>query len=352
MDNIEQLTISAVKKVSPSVVSIIMSKLMPTVRDTPLSPVLGPFGDFSKQLPEQKLDGLIDGDKAMVKVGGGSGFVVSEHGLILTNKHVVFDTDAEYTVVMNDGTEHKGHVISRDPMNDVAALKIDAKNLKPITIGDSDKIQIGQTAIAIGNALGMFSNSVSKGIISGLGRKISASLSENELEHLRNVIQTDVSINQGNSGGPLIDLHGHVVGINTAIIYGAQNIGFAIPINMAKRDLKDIITKGRIIRPYLGVRYITLNKELQTRYQLPFDYGALVIRDHVPGSEAVVKGSPAHEAGLKENDVILSVNRQKIDEKNDIVDIIDKAQVGEELEIEFMRDDKAHIKKITLTERK
>jgi S1-C subfamily serine protease len=350
MNTIEQQTISAIKKVIPSVVCIVMSKYMPKGNDSLMGSMFGPLSNLMPHLPEEEID--MGTHKEKVKVGGGTGFVVDSSGLVLTNKHVVFDTDAEYTVITSSEKEYTGHVISRDPINDVAVLKIEAKGLPAVTLADSDGIEIGQTAIAIGNALGMFSNTVSKGIVSGLGRKISAALSENELEHLRNVIQTDVAINQGNSGGPLIDLNGHVVGINTAVISGAQNIGFSIPINMAKRDLADIRNKGRIVRPYLGVRYVVLNKDLQEKYKLPTDYGALVIRDHIPGSEAVVKDSPADKAGLKENDIILTINKEKIDDKRDIVDFIGDANVGDELAIEFLRGEKKHAKTITLTERK
>jgi serine protease Do len=290
----EKQTISVVKKLIPSVVSIVVSKLMPEMRAPNAAPPFGPFGFFGLpnqdgNLPDGKagadkrhiIEEELGGKKELVKVGGGSGFIVDANGLVLTNKHVVFDPEAEYTVVTSDDKEYPAHVISRDPVNDVAVLKIDAKGLPPVTIGNSDKIELGQTVIAIGNALGQFTNTVSKGIISGLGRKISASLGgEGEMENLRNVIQTDVAINQGNSGGPLISMTGEVVGINTAIIYGAQNIGFSLPINWAKADLADIRKFGRIIRPYIGLRYIVLNPSLQQRYSLPVDYGALVMRDH------------------------------------------------------------------------
>ncbi|MDO8492343.1 MAG: trypsin-like peptidase domain-containing protein [bacterium] len=363
----EKQTIDAVKKVLPAVVSIVISKHLPKIKRMPMMPLFGPFFPFG--MPGMPGDGEGDGDDDQfiphshhkghgtegekVKVGGGSGSIVHPDGLVLTNKHVVFDPDAEYTVITDDEKEYHGRVISRDPINDVAVLKIDAKGLPAVRLGNSDKIELGQTVIAIGNALGLFTNTVSKGIISGLGRKISASMGQGaEMEHLRNVIQTDVAINQGNSGGPLINLDGEVVGINTAIIFGAQNIGFSLPINWAKADLEDIIKFGRIVRPFIGLRYVMLNKTLKERYGLSVDYGALVIKDHVPGSEAVVKHSPADKAGIRENDIVLEINGEKLTEKRELADLIQTASVGDEIEMTVMRKDKTTKVKMVLEERK
>lgn len=367
MTDVEQRTIEAVKKVLPAVVSIVISKNMPKMKRMPFMPFFGPFSPFG--LPGQGMPmpdgeeqddlmpqphvphGKHDGEK--VKIGGGSGFIVHPDGLVLTNKHVVFDPDAEYTVITEDEKEYHGRVISRDPINDVAVLKIDAKDMPAVHLGNSNRIELGQTVVAIGNALGLFTNTVSKGIISGLGRKISASMGQGgDMEHLRNVIQTDVAINQGNSGGPLINLDGEVIGINTAIIFGAQNIGFALPINWAKADLEDIIKHGRIIRPFIGLRYVMLNKALKEKYELPIDYGALVIKDHVPGTEAVVKNSPADKAGVRENDIVLEINGEKLTEKKELADLIQVAGVGDEIEMTLMRKDKTMKVKTVLEERK
>ncbi len=337
----------------PAVVSIIISKFMPKTKRMPFAPLFGPFG--LGPLPDEPESTHHDnhGKGEKVKVGGGSGFIVHPDGLVLTNKHVVFDPDAEYTIITDDEKEYIGKVISRDPINDVAVLKIDATGLPTVTSGNSDKIKLAQTVIAIGNALGLFTNTVSKGIVSGLGRKISASMGHGgEIENLRNVIQTDVAINQGNSGGPLINLDGEVIGINTAIIYGAQNIGFALPINWAKTDLEDIIKFGRIVRPFIGLRYVMLNKELKEKYDLPVDYGALVIKDHVPGTEAVVKDSPADKAGIQENDIVLEINGAKLTEKNELADIVQSSKVGDELEMALMRKDQTLKVKTVLEERK
>lgn len=366
MFDIEKQTIEVVKKTAPAVVSIIISKLMPQVKQLALMPDFKHHSQFGIPLPEQPLgngDGhdvhpgheleMPGNDHHKVKVGGGSGFIVHPDGLILTNKHVVYDTDAEYTVLLNDEREFPAKVLSRDPINDVAVLKIEAKNLPAVQLGDSHNIELGQTVVAIGNALGLFSNTVSKGIVSGLGRKISAALGQEGLiENLRHVIQTDVAINQGNSGGPLVNLEGEVVGINTAIIFGAQNIGFALPINWAKRDLDDLMRLGRIIRPYIGLRYVMLTKELKEKYGLATDYGALVIKDHMPASTAVVKGSPADKAGIKENDIVLEINGEKLTEKKELADIIEQCKVGDEIALTMLRDKGSITVKTTLEERK
>jgi len=357
MLEIEKLTIETVKKVAPAVVSIVISKLMPPDRGPLMRPAYNPYNQFGMPLPEQSLDGippnLSDLPSHRVKVGGGSGFIVEPDGLIVTNKHVVYEPESEYTVITSDEKEYKGTVVSRDPINDVAVLKISADNLPTAVIGDSDTIELGQTAIAIGNALGLFNNTVSKGIISGLGRKITAAMGENGLvENLRHVIQTDVAINQGNSGGPLVNLDGEVIGINTAIIFGAQNIGFALPINWAKTDLDDLQQYGRIIRPYLGVRYVMLNKDLQEQYKLTVNSGALVIKDHIPGSQAVIPASPAFKAGLRENDIIVSIDSHKIDDKSELADFIENKKVGDVIPLEYLRQGKLIQAELKLEERK
>jgi len=322
----EKSIIEAVKKISPSVVSIIISKHLPKVKEQIFSPLFGPFNFFT-QKEEAK-------ENETMQIGGGSGFIVhsdNSHSLILTNKHVVFDNDAD----------------------DIAILKINNGNLPAAELGNSSKVEIGQTVIAIGTALGMFTNTVSKGIVSGLSRKITASLGTGEqTEELRGVIQTDVAINQGNSGGPLIDTEGKVIGINTAIIFGAQNIGFSIPINWAKKDLEDIQKYGKVMKPYVGLRYIALNKKFKEKYNLPIDYGALVVRDHIPHSAAVIKNSPADRAGIKENDIILEVNGKKLDGV-EFADAIQECNVGEKVKLKILRNGKDKIEtEVTLEERK
>jgi S1-C subfamily serine protease len=253
-----------------------------------------------------------------------------------------------------DDKEYEAQVISVDPLNDIAMLKIKVGGLPIVKLGNSSKIQIGQTVIAIGTALGIFTNTVSKGIVSGLARRIAASLGTGEeTEVLRGVIQTDVAINQGNSGGPLINTEGEVIGINTAIIFGAQNIGFALPINWAKKDMEDILKYGKIERPYLGLRYMMLNKKLKEQYELGAEAGALVIKDHLPNSQAVVKGSPAEKAGIKENDVIIAVNGKQLDEKIELADLIQEFKIGDEIEMTLLRNGKETMKtKVKLEEMK
>ncbi|TSC91096.1 MAG: hypothetical protein CEN90_644 [Parcubacteria group bacterium Licking1014_17] len=339
MPDIERQTIETVKRVGPAVVSITASKMMSEIKKIKLSPTFWVENTNIKAESNGKTKNKAEPEDQRIKIGGGSGFVVDSNGLIMTNKHVVYDAAAEYTVVFSDESEHPVKTILRDPMNDVAFIKIDAKGLPTLELGDSDEIELGQTVIAVGNALGLFTNTVSKGIISGLGRKISAALGDGNLvEQLRHVIQTDVAINQGNSGGPLVNLDGEVVGINTAVIYGAQNIGFAIPVNWAKDDLNDLRVHGRIIKPFLGVRYIMLNESIAKKHNLPHRKGALVLKDHTPGAMAVVPGSPAEKVGLKEKDLILSINGTDLDEKTEVADVIDNMGVGDKIELTVLRD--------------
>jgi len=341
----DRLPVEAVKKVSPAVVSIVISKFLPKVKEFMPFPFAVPNPFMQPDVPEA--------EKQKVNVGGGSGFIVHPDGLILTNKHVVFDQDAEYTVITNEGKEYPGKVIARDPVSDIAVVKIEATGLPTVRLGNSGKLDLGQTVIAIGNALGMFRNSVSKGIVSGLSRSISAALGTGgEMEHLRGVLQTDVAINQGNSGGPLINLDGEAIGINTAIIYGAQNIGFAIPINWARQDLEDIIKHGRIVKPFLGILYVMLNKKFQNQYNLSRSCGALVIRDHRPNSVAVVPGSPADRAGIKENDIITRLNGEELGEEMELADELQKCKVGDHIELALLRKNEELKVKTILEERK
>jgi len=343
----EQAVISAVKSASPSVVSIIISKNLPVYEQQ----YINPFGDlgpgFNIQIPQYVQKGT-----QLQEIGSGSGFIVTADGLVLTNKHVVSDSHAEYTVFTNDGQKYSAKVLALDPAHDLAVIKIQSEQaFQPIKLGDSLKIQIGQTAIAIGNALGEFTNTVSVGVVSGLQRTISASdRTGGFLEMLQGIIQTDAAINSGNSGGPLLNLKGEVIGINTAMAENAQSIGFAIPINTAKNAIDQVIKTNKIVYPFLGVRYVLVDKTVQQEYNLSVDYGVLALRG-ANGESAVTPGSPAATAGIKENDVILEFNGEKITSGNPLSQIITKYNVGDKVNLKILRDGQEINLTATLAER-
>ena len=256
----DKRVIKVIKKVMPSVVSIaIAEKLEDLQKQFPKG--------FNPTIP----DGTVD-ERGMVQTGGGSGFIVAANGLILTNKHVVSEKKAEYTVILSDGRSFPATILSRDPINDVAILKIAADGLPCVRLGDATQLELGQSLIAIGNALGIFRNTVSVGIVSGLSRSISAQAEPDAPpQEMRGLIQTDAAINPGNSGGPIVDRDGYVVGVNAAIVSGAQSIGFAIPVNAARRDIDDIKKFGHINRPLLGVRYTMIDPTLKKKMNLSMD---------------------------------------------------------------------------------
>jgi len=279
----------------------------------------------------------------------GTGIVLTKDGLIVTNRHVIPQNTTGLTIVLSDGTEFTDvEIIGRDQFNDIAFLKIkDAKDLKPAKLGDSDAAKVGDAAIAIGNALGKFENTVTSGIVSGLGRPIQAGSSSTDTEVLENLMQTDAAINPGNSGGPLVNINGEVIGINTAVAGGrAQNIGFAIPINDVKPGIKSVTDNGELIRPYLGVRYIMLNSEIARELEIGVDRGALVTAD--AGQRAVVSGSPADDVGIKEGDVILKVNDAEINEDTSLVSTIGRYQVGDVVKLIIFRDGQDQSIEVTL----
>jgi len=351
--NHEEKVISAVKKVMPAVVSIVVAKDYEKLKEERAQDLLkiNPF-DVYEQQPLPEAEELPHTEDGKIRIGGGSGFFVSKNGLILTNKHVIADHEAEYSIITASDDKYKAMVIARDPINDVAILKIEEDNLPTIELGDSNKIELGQSVLAIGTALGEFSNTVSLGIVSGLSRFITAVTDmEGHMERLGGLIQTDAAINPGNSGGPLVDLDGKVIGINSAVVFGAQNIGFAIPINKAERDLDDLLKFGKIRRPFLGIRYILVNDLLQKKFKLPVNCGALVMREGMPGRKAVIAGSPADKAGIKEADIILALDNTNISEKISVEDILEKISIGQEVPIRIMRDGEKFDFKIKLEER-
>ena len=328
----ESLVVDAVKKTNPAVVSIIISKNVPKYEEyTDPNQQENPFGNmfpgmpnFFFNVPQYKQDGTQEEE-----VGGGSGFFVSADGLIVTNKHVVEDTAADYTVLTNDGKKHPATVVARDPVLDIALVRITGSGYPYLSLGDSDSLDVGQSVIAIGNALGEFRNTVSVGVVSGLARSITAGDESGNSETLDHVIQTDAAINPGNSGGPLLDLSGDVIGVNVAVAQGSQSIGFALPIDSVKDAIESVETTGKIIRPYLGIRYISINADIKDKNNLTVDYGVLVKAGENADELAVIPGSPADKAGIVENDIILEVDGTKLDDTNSLADIIRQKKVGD-----------------------
>jgi serine protease Do len=333
----EEAVINAVNQASPAVVSVIISKNMPVLEQ--YWQEIGPF-----QIPGYRQNGT-----KLQEVGGGSGFVISSDGMILTNKHVAADDTAEYTVLTNDGKRYPATVLARDPVQDLAILKINGSNFPVVKLGDSSNLQIGQSVITIGNALGEFRNTVSSGVISGLGRQITAG-SGNFFETLYNVIQTDAAINPGNSGGPLLNLKGEVIGINTATASGAENISFAIPINQAKKDIDQIKSSGKIVYSFLGVCSTSINQQIQQDLNLPVSDGAL-IKSGTGCTSAISLGSPAEKAGLKEGDIILEINGEKITASNPLGNIIQKYNPGDKITLKILRAGQEKTIEVTLGER-
>ena len=335
--------VSIAKKVCPAVITIVVSKDLPKIEGF----YMLPFGGNNFVMPKIK-----KGKKEAVRIGGGSGFIISADGLVLTSRHVVEDPDAEYTVIVEPTKKYPAKILARDPINDIAILKIDAGNLPCIELGDSEKIELGEDVIAVGNALGEFHDTVSAGIVSGLSRFIQTTNDfTKQAERLRGLIQTDAAINPGNSGGPLVNTEGKVVGINTAMIMGAQNIGFAIPINYAKKDLLEIEKYGKIQVPFMGIKYIILTKEISEKNKLPVDYGALVVRETL-GEGPVIKNSAAEKSGIKEFDIILEAKGEKITSDNTLSDILHKCKIADEVELKILRDGKEKTAKVKLEEKK
>lgn len=297
----ESAVIEVVEKVGPSVVSILVGKIS-------WNPVTGP----------EKIEG-----------GIGTGFIVGKDGLILTNRHVVNDINANYTVVLENDKEYPVEEVFRDPFNDLAILKIKATGLTPLELGNSDELKVGQKVVAIGNALGRFSNTVTSGIVSGIGRGVTASSGIfGSSEMLENVIQTDAALNPGNSGGPLLNLASEVVGVNVAISQGAENIGFSIPINAVKPMLDNFRKHGRIVRPFLGVSYVIIGEDLARLRGLP--QGAFV--------REVVPNSPADGVGLRASDIITALGGKPVSERTPLAALIREKEVGDKVELKINRN--------------
>ncbi len=336
----ESRIIDVVEKASPAVVSIVITKDVPIIEQ--YYQEFDPFGDdffndffgpngFKFQIPQQKQNGT---EKR--EVGGGSGFFISSDGYIVTNKHVVDDDKAEYTVLTNDGKKYDAEILAKDSALDVAILKVKGNDFPYLSFGDSDSLKPGQTVIAIGNALAEFRNSVSVGVVSGLSRSVIAGDLFGRSEHLEGVIQTDAAINPGNSGGPLLDIKGNVVGVNVAVSRGAENIGFALTSNAVKSIADSVKEHGEIVRPYLGVRYVQITESLKKKNNLTVDYGVLVSRGETAEDLAVIPGSPADKAGIVENDIILEVDGVKLEQGKSLASIIRQKQIGSAVKLKIL----------------
>jgi serine protease Do len=335
----ESVTIDIVKKYGPSVVTVSgTASQSNSGQNSPFEFGVPPFFDVNPggpniQQPNQNQAQAI-----------GSGFIATSDGLIVTNKHVVSDTTMNYTVTTSDGKKYSVKNIYRDPLNDVALIKIDpsqnsSEKLNPLTLGDSSNLQVGQYVIAIGTALGDLKNTVTTGVVSGLGRGITAgSPYEGSVEQLNDVIQTDAAINPGNSGGPLFNSSGQVIGVNTAVSQNGQNIGFAIPINVIKDSVQNYRQNGQIKRPFLGVSYSLMSQDVAVMNNLP--QGAYV--------QDVQQGSPADTAGLQAGDVIVKVDGKQINESNTLADVIAKDKIGQTITLTVYRDNNTQDMQATL----
>lgn len=302
----ENIIIDVVDKVSPSVVAIGV-----------IRKVFNPFDPSSR--PKNQSSTI------------GTGFVVSDKGIIVTNKHVVSDTTSTYSVITKDGKKYSTKKIYRDPILDLAIVSIDGSNLAALDLGDSSNLKVGQTVIAIGNALGKFTNTVTTGIVSGLGRQVDAGDPfSGSAESLDDLIQTDAAINPGNSGGPLLNSAGQVIGVNVATTEGAQNIGFAIPINSVKKIVNEFVQTGNVSRPYLGVRYQFISKDVATANEVP--QGAYI--------QDVLINSPAEKAGIKVGDIITKVDGQQITDETKITSVIANKKIGDSLDLTVWNDNK------------
>lgn len=326
VDSEGQLISSIAKNVGPSVVSINV------LADSGAS---SDFFGFSVPSRQQE--------------AAGTGIIISSEGVIVTNRHVVAEGVTDVNITLSDGTELEDvKVIGRTNAGDsldIAFLKVndlEGHKLTPAKIGDSSKMEVGDTVVAIGNALGQFNNTVTSGIISGFGRSVIASSGGRsaDSESLNDLIQTDAAINQGNSGGPLVNLDGQVIGVNTAVSGEGQNIGFAIPINDVNGLIKQVLSTGKFERPYLGVRYVPLTDDAAKQYDLKVERGAYVLPSAESGGTSIMADSPADRAGVEEGDIITAIDGTKIDDKNSLTSLVGRHAVGETVKLTIVREGK------------
>lgn len=300
----EQQAIAAVRLAKPAVVSIVGNRVDQMSNEAVL--------DFN--------------------VVNGTGFIINPNGLIVSNSHVVSDVKNKYFVVFSDGSQYEAKVLGADKYNDIALLKIEVGNLPASRLGNSDNLETGQTVFAIGNSAGKYQNTVTRGVVSALGRAIGLGDETNPQPRLQNLIQTDAAINSGNSGGPVINLSGEVIGMSTLVDRSGESLGFAVPINAVKTSVQQILDFGKVSRPFLGVNFTTVNKAVQALKQLSTSEGAYI--------KAVAVGSPAERAGLLAGDVIVEINREKLTLINEMDKVLFKLPVGSTVVIGYLRNGK------------
>lgn len=377
---------AAIESVVPSVISIVATKDLQIFRQQTIDPFFffqqDPFfRNFSLPTPNQQQQQQQQRDQDQgpetrrERVSGGTGFIVGADGLAITNKHVVSDPNADYSAITNNGTEYDAEIISLDPANDLAVVQLHEttedddesrktgeekdfgakpRNLPVARLGDSAGVKVGQRVFAIGNARGEYNNSVTAGIISAFNREIQASSGTGQMtETLSGLIQTDAAINFGNSGGPLINAGGEVIGVNTAIDTAASGIGFAIPIHQVRPAIESVSRFGRIVRPILGVNHMILNKERAQELKIDgIEYGALITGDRAKKEFGVIPDSPADKAGLKIDDVILEVDGERVTVDNPLQLIVQRHAPGDRLSLKIWRSGDIFEVDVTLEERK
>lgn len=352
--DIDEQTARLVEAALPAVVSIIATQ---ELEQLPRSPFDNDFffgfpfevQPFQPEREEPKTEKR--------EVSSGSGFIVTKDGLIITNRHVVANTKAEYSAVLNSGETYEAEVLDQDSVQDLAVVKIKTKDgnggFPILPLGDSSAVKLGTTVIAIGNTLGEFRNTVTKGIVSGINRTLTAGGAGIGSEVIEGAIQTDAAISSGNSGGPLLNIKGEVVGVNTAVAQEGENIGFALPVDQVKLILESVQKYGKIVRPFLGVRYLILNEKIAEKNNIKdVTEGALILRGEGRDDLAVVPGSPADKAGLRENDIILSIEGEPIKEGQSLQTLISSYKPGDVVTLNIYRAGKTMEVEVTLEDRK